>query len=42
MKIYSFLAEQFTKFVTPGNEHEYKITVALYELFLENSSLDGV
>lgn len=42
LKINSFLTEQFTKYVTYGNEHEYKITVALCELILGSNTLAGV
>lgn len=31
----SYLDREFTRIVKPGNEHEYKMTVALYELFMQ-------
>lgn len=42
LRIDEFLAEQFTKYVESGKEYEYKITIALSELFLNTEEIDGI
>lgn len=38
----SFLAEEFTRIVSPGHEHEFKMTIAIGEFLLGSDRIDGL
>jgi hypothetical protein len=42
LAIRTFLAKEFTRIVEPGNEFEYKITIALAEILMDSDRIDGV
>ena len=42
LKIHSFLKEEFTKQVNVGDEYEYKITIAIAEIFLSDKHTSGL
>lgn len=38
----SFLAKEFTRVVAPGQEHEFKMTIAIGEFLLSSDRIDGL
>jgi hypothetical protein len=40
--IRTFLVRQFSKIVPPGEEHQYKITIAASQLLLSGNTIDGI
>ena len=42
LAIRSFLAGEFTRIVPPGQEHEFKMTIAIGEFLLGSDRIDGL